>query len=238
MPGGIRGGLSFRTRRMGRLTGPGEAVEVTAAYRPRGRLVGSVGWEAPSLGHEKGSRTKRILAPVPMELASWRPSLETCNLVRASGSEGQAFPGPEACLSPNLDTPCERLLGVTQTLPLVGLGSTSGRGPPRGRCQLEPVRGTTAWFRGVPRLSLRRWVFCPAVRQDSPADRGQPEPREGHAHRRAHGWQHRGDRWAEGTRSPSHPRYRPPACSGPPGPSAPWAAGVYSWVSFCVLWGA
>ena len=132
MPGGIRGGLSFRTRRMGRLTGPGEAVEVTAAYRPRGRLVGSVGWEAPSLGHEKGSRTKRILAPVPMELASWRPSLETCNLVRASGSEGQAFPGPEACLSPNLDTPCERLLGVTQTLPLVGLGSTSGRGPPQG----------------------------------------------------------------------------------------------------------
>lgn len=179
-------------------TGPGEACGQCGLGGPIS------GWD---LGHEKGSRTKWILAPVPMELASWRPSFETCNLVRASGAEGQAFPGPEACLSPNLDTPCERLLGVTQTSPLVGLGSASGRGPPWGRCQLEPVRGTTAWFRGVPRLSLRQWVFCPAVRQDSPADRGQPEPREGHAHRRAHRRQHRGDRRAEGARSPSHPRY-------------------------------
>lgn len=163
------------------------------------------------LGHEKWSHTSRILAPVPMGLASWRPSLETCDPVRASRVEERAFPVLEACSSLNLCKPCEHLLGATQTSPLVGLGPESGRGPPRGRCHLEPVWGATAWYRGVLRLSLRRWVLCPAVGQDSPADRGQPEPREGHAHCCAHGRQHCGDRRAEGTCSASHPRYCLPA---------------------------
>ena len=84
------------------------------------------------LGHENRSRINRILAPVPMDLASWRLSLETCDLVRASQAEERAFPVPEACLSLNLEKPHEHLLGATQTLPLLGLGSVSERGPPGG----------------------------------------------------------------------------------------------------------
>lgn len=84
------------------------------------------------LGHENRSHTNRILAPVPMDLASWRPSLETCDLVRAFQAEERAFPVPEVCLSLNLDKPHEHLLGATQTSPLVGLGSVSERGPPGG----------------------------------------------------------------------------------------------------------
>ena len=61
------------------------------------------------------------------------------------------------------------------------------------------------------RCHLRLLVFFPPVGQDSPSDRGQSEHREGHADRRAHGREHRGDCRAEGTRCPSHPRYCPPA---------------------------
>lgn len=58
-------------------------------------------------------------------------------------------------------------------------------------------------------------TLLPLVWSDGPADRGQPEHREGHADRGAHGREHRGDGRVEGAGHPPHPRYRPPGAECP-----------------------